>query len=180
MGALALALALLGLPAPQWGASACSCAMALGPLDKAAAATVVFRGWVSGIADAGDGASERVSFAVSRRWKGPATRAVLTAQQGSACGVSFQHGGEYLIYAAPPPGAAGGAAVQTNLCLGGGPISAAATDLRALGRGVAVGDQPPSPFGLAWIWPGALALAGVAMALWFWRRRQPSAPARPT
>jgi hypothetical protein len=68
---------------------------------------------------------------VSDVWKGPEreTLEVSTSSQETACGVPFEEGREYLVYAY------GGQGLETDLCSQTKPLSEAGTDLAVLGAG---------------------------------------------
>ena len=68
---------------------------------------------------------------VSDVWKGPEreTLEVSTSSQETACGVPFEEGREYLVYAY------GGQGLETDLCSQTKPLSEAGTDLAVLGDG---------------------------------------------
>ena len=57
---------------------------------------------------------KEVTFGVEKAWKGVATRHVvlLTGRGGGDCGVEFQTGTDYIVYAWPP----GESGCQTNIC----------------------------------------------------------------
>ena len=65
---------------------------------------------------------------VSEVWKGPEreTLEVSTSSQETACGVPFEEGREYLVYAY------GGQGLETDLCSQTKPLSEAGTDLAVL------------------------------------------------
>jgi hypothetical protein len=146
---LAVFAALAALIALPQVCFACSCAVPKPPLEAAADAAAVFRGEVTRVerlprSTGGD--YQRVTLRVNRVWKGnvAAEAVVYTGSNDGDCGIAFQQGTEYVIYAwalasdnlwnAPEN------SLGTGLCDRTAPVSQAADDLAALGPG-----QPPAP-----------------------------------
>lgn len=128
---------------------ACSCLPPKPPLEAAADAAAVFQGRVTKVEQVrgSTGAeSKRVTMQVSKVWKGNVTAETLvyTANDSAACGISFQQGTEYIVYASVADGTdvSGTPANSfvTGLCDRTSPIAEASDDLAALGPG-----QPPTP-----------------------------------
>jgi hypothetical protein len=128
---------------------ACSCLAPPPPTEAAADAAAVFQGEVVRV-EQGRGTTgaehRRVTLRVSKVWKGTvaADTLVYTANDSAACGIAFQQGTEYIIYARMSDGAnfSGTPAnsLATGLCDRTRPVAEAADDLAALGPG-----QPPTP-----------------------------------
>ena len=101
---------------------------------------------------------------VSDVWKGPEreTLEVSTSSQETACGVPFEEGREYLVYAY------GGQGLETDLCSQTKPLSEAGTDLAVLANSEKPKDDSndealSDTFG--GVSAGAMAgLAGLALA----------------
>lgn len=102
-------LLLLGTPPCVYG---CSCVAAAPPRIAFEQASAVFIGTViaapsqaapDAIVSSGD--PVQYTFRVSRIWKGPeyTTLVVTTARGSSSCGLGFQEGQAYLVYADGPP-----------------------------------------------------------------------------
>ncbi len=94
-----MVLAALSLGLTPREADACSCGWSGMPADALAHATSVFEGTAESVS--GDFDERRISFLVSRRWKGASTGSVevRTSGQGPACGYRFEAGTRYLVYA---------------------------------------------------------------------------------
>lgn len=118
-------------------AYACSCATGFDVTEKErveeaySRAGAVFAGKVAGI-ESQQPASDsmepiRVTFGVSKTWKGPwaQTLEVNTAASSASCGYEFRAGREYLVYASED--------MQVSLCSETKPLSAAEVDLDTLG-----------------------------------------------
>lgn len=120
-------------------AFACSCAQP-GPPDEALNdATAVFAGRVVSVVEAPRGGqglpiSRQVRLEVSQLWKGPDATLieVVTGQGDGDCGIGFQAGSEYLVYARTADGF-----LYTGLCSRTARLDAAGADLAALGAGSA-------------------------------------------
>jgi hypothetical protein len=117
-------------------AHACSCAGA--PLEEhVRTSDAVFSGEVAGIDqnDLSPGPGPRlgkVTFDVSDVWKGVSEDPVAVHGQGpeATCGIDFEEGESYLVYAYRSNG---GGALQTDLCNPTKPLAAAERDLQLLG-----------------------------------------------
>ncbi|MFN2489565.1 MAG: hypothetical protein ABR529_07490 [Actinomycetota bacterium] len=176
---LVVTLALGAVPlvaAPAW---ACSCAGGT-RIELARAADAIFTGSVTEISHA-RGVLE-ASFEVDTSYKGDVAGSALvgTADQGSACGVPFEHGRTYTVFAYNNGG------WQTHSCAGTKPGAIDAARYELTGTRVAAGaaerDRTAAPskaaddaFDVRWVGAAvALALAG---ALWvaLGRRRGPVA-----
>ena len=148
-------------------AHACLC-YSVTPYEEYRRSDAVFAGTVVSI---NQSSSLPVTFDVSRVWKGPHTEtiALYTPPSNPSCGYTFQIGGKYLVYANSQNGR-----LQTNLCSGTKPLSAAQGDVSVIDQ-IFLGLPPP--FNL----PTILALASVPIlstSLWLYarRRRKPSTP----
>jgi hypothetical protein len=128
---------------------ACSCLAPPPPAEAAADAAAVFQGEVikvEQVRGSTGAAHRRVTLRVSTVWKGNVTAETLayTANDSAACGIDFQQGTEYVIYASVANGTefSGTPAnsLVTGLCDRTRPVAEAADDLAALGPG-----QPPMP-----------------------------------
>jgi hypothetical protein len=86
----------------------------------------------------------RVTFRVSKVWKGPisATLAVTTARSGASCGYEFESGRDYLVYA---EGTDQGLTV--SLCSRTQRLSEADEDLAILGDGIVPAAAHPDMLG---------------------------------
>jgi hypothetical protein len=146
------ALTWLAWPAAQ--AHACSC-MATTPRDAAQAASTVFEGRVLRV-DKGDPNAQvnaghhTVDLQVVRYFKGEGGESITlqTASNSAACGIEFEIGGSYLVYANTNEGSG----LWAGLCSGTRPMAGAEADLEHLGMGSTPFDpgagsdqkQPPS------------------------------------
>jgi hypothetical protein len=128
---------------------ACSCLAPPPPTEAAADAAAVFQSEVIRVEQVrGTTGAEhrRVTLRVSKVWKGNFTAELLvyTANDSAACGIAFQQGTEYVIYAGVSDGTdfSGTPAnsLVTGLCDRTRPVTEAADDLATLGPG-----QPPTP-----------------------------------
>ena len=125
-------------------AFACSCLPPGPPGDELARSAAVFAGKVVGLdvpAGVNSGADPvRVTFQISQVWKGTASPnlVVTTAQSSASCGVAFEQGQDYLVYAAGTDDA-----LTASLCSRTGTLSAASEDLAALGPGKLPAGTPP-------------------------------------
>ena len=118
-------------------ANACSCGGRMTAADQFKEAAIVFVGRVESVQDRQNqfwlavrhffhmdppfseknycaDYGKEVTFGVAKAWKGVATRHVvlLTGRGGGDCGVEFQPGVDYIVYAWPP----GDSGCQTNIC----------------------------------------------------------------
>lgn len=165
--AVLIAAAVLGM-AQARDARACSCAPQNPVEEEVALSAVVFAGSV--VAVASDRAAEDGSivalFGIDTLWKGPERQwaiAIRTAANSAACGLHFEKGQKWLIYAR----AGEDSKYTANLCSRSNLLVNAQEDLAELGEG----KRPPA-FGCGFVtgqeggrpW-GALGLLGVAAAL---------------
>lgn len=128
-------------------ASACSCLPPPPPGEALQQAEAVFLGEVVGnrlVEDPGGASGRQVTFRLLRRWKGPETAEVVVAtpRDEAGCGVWFEPGEAYLVYAHPSEGH-----LQTTLCTRTAAATAAEADLAALGEGRPVSQAEESPKG---------------------------------
>lgn len=159
-------------------ARACSCAPQNSVEEEVALSAVVFAGTVVAVAsdrEAEDGSIVAL-FGIDTLWKGPERQwaiAIRTAPNSAACGLDFEKGQKWLIYAR----AGEGSKYTANLCSRSNLLVNAQEDLDKLGKGT----RPPA-FGCHFVtategsrpWE-ALALLGVAAALAGRRRQRASA-----
>jgi hypothetical protein len=162
-------------------AHACSCASV--PLEKhLRTSDAVFSGEAVGIDenDLSPGAGPqlgKVTFNVSDVWKGVSEEPVAVYGQGpeATCGIDFEEGESYLVYAYRSNGD-GANLLQTDLCNETKPLEAAERDLRVLGPPDATlpgtGGYVFSPVGDATTIAAAFALLALASALVVWRLRR--------
>ncbi|MGB7443729.1 MAG: hypothetical protein WA919_21915 [Coleofasciculaceae cyanobacterium] len=117
-------------------AEACSCIQPPPPLTALEQATAVFAGKVTSINQT-EPFNLEVTFQVSQAWKGEAssTLVVATPLNSAMCGVYFEIGEEYLVYAYGEENQ-----LSTNLCSRTQLASQAEADLVMLG-----GGQLPTP-----------------------------------
>jgi Tissue inhibitor of metalloproteinase len=160
-------------------AHACSCAGA--PLeDHLRTSDAVFSGEVVDIdeSDLSRGPWPRlgkVTFDVSEVWKGVSEEPVAVYGQGpeATCGIDFEEGESYLVYAYR---SSGGGALQTDLCNETKPLAAAERDLQLLGPPDATlpgtGGYIFSPVGDATAIAAAFALLALAGTLVVWRLKR--------
>ena len=137
LAAVALLAGLLGAMTLQ-RASACSCAY-LTEAESFEEADVVFAGRAGSWSWLEYPDEVVVAFEVSRVWKGQdyAVRYVATASHGAMCGVSFEDGEEYIVYAYTDERGV----VWANRCSWTRPLK---SDTEALLDGLAEG-RPPEP-----------------------------------
>ena len=160
-------------------AHACTCAP-LGPLEEhLRTSDAVFSGEVMGIDenDLSPGPGPRlgkVTFDVSDVWKGVSEEPVAVYGQGpgASCGIDFEEGESYLVYAYRSNGD-GGNLLQTDLCNGTKPLGAAERDLRVLAPPDAAlpgtGGYMFTPIGATIA--GVFTLLALAGTLVMWRLR---------
>lgn len=167
--AAAFVLAALSAPKPS---SACSCLPPGPPADALRDSAAVFAGEAvsvdarraPGEADDTSPMSYDVRFRVSEAWKGidGETVTVTTAGSSAACGIAFEEGADYLVYAYRPEGGE----LMTGLCSRTAPLATAGDDLQALGEGQAPKPVAPpaeaKPMGMT---RGQSLLAGSIVAL---------------
>jgi hypothetical protein len=146
--AMALVFAVLAL-APVCPAYACSCIPPAPPLDSLAEAAAVFQGEVvevgaleaeGGVVNTAD--MVQVTFKVNQVWKGDIaeTTTLTTAGSSASCGVEFQSGQTYVVYAHMLEGQ-----LNASLCSRTAPVDLAAEDLEALGEGTVPGPSVSQP-----------------------------------
>jgi hypothetical protein len=162
-------------------ARACTCA-SLEPLEEhLRTSDAVFSGEVVGIDEndlsPGVGPSlGKVTFDVSDVWKGVSEESVAVYGQGpeASCGIDFEKGESYLVYAYRSNGD-GAHPLETDLCNATKPLEAAQGDVRVLG--------PPDttlpgtggyilPIGDATTVAATFALLALVSALVVWRSRR--------
>jgi serpin B len=171
--------------APPRPVYACSCLPPGAPLAEMARATAVFAGRVTNIEVPGgvivsSADPVKVTFAAGQIWKGPeeAVITVTTPRDSASCGVSFQTGQEYLVYALGSENE-----LTTNLCSRTASLARAAEDLAVLGEGrtpePATPTEPAAPVAadspvVTWWWGVSLILVAIllsAVLYLLWRRR---------
>jgi hypothetical protein len=177
-------------------ASACSCA-SLTEEDALESADVVFSASLVEIrTPAGEAWSstdpERFIFEVDRVYKGEARvrQSVVTARDGSSCGLELAGEGPFLVFAQRDPdglasGTAGAGELHANLCGGSRTLTPESTRSFGAGEPPSVGTSPIGSAGesdtpVGWYAAAvaaATALGGVT-GLVAWRRRAQAA-ARP-
>jgi hypothetical protein len=125
---------------------ACSCRPPSPPAAALADAAAVFAGRVTALSapvDSGGADPVRVTFAVTRSWKGAnqSTVVVNTPASSASCGVGFVKGQTYLVYAYSSEGR-----LETILCSRTAELATAGADLAVLGPGsVPAGATPGAP-----------------------------------
>ena len=160
---------------------ACSCVPPGAPREELTRSAAVFAGKVVRL-DVPGGAvissadPVKVTFQVAQVWKGPVapTLVITTPRDSASCGVGFEQGGEYLVYASGDPNA-----LTAILCSRTQQLSTAQADLAALGTGQQPAGTPQTPSELpdtgtdgtaGEIAPGlvaSLVLGGVGLGLLF-------------
>ena len=110
---------LLGLALASAGWT-CSCARPASVAKAIEDADAVFAGRITKVESVGEGyrQKKRATFAVESAWKGPDVRQqvqVLTNRHSASCGLGFQVGQAWVIYAYQRPEAVGGG-LGSNLC----------------------------------------------------------------
>lgn len=113
---MALAL-MVALASAGW---ACSCAPPENVAQAIEDAAVVFAGRITKVESVGQGFQQkkRATFAVESAWKGPDVRQevqILTNRHSASCGLGFQVGQAWVIYAYQRPDSVGGG-LGSNLC----------------------------------------------------------------
>jgi len=94
-------------------ADACSCSPPKPPLEALAESDAVFHGTVLTVEPTPEGRDHAVSFAIHDLWKGdPSVVEVRTPDNSAACGIEFQVGRQYIVYASY----FGGPDLATHLC----------------------------------------------------------------
>ena len=160
-------------------AHACSCISV--PLEEhLRTSDAVFSGEVVGIDenDLPPGAGPqlgKVTFDVSDVWKGASEEPVAVYGQGpeASCGIDFEEGESYLVYAYRSNGD-GIKPLQTDLCNATKPLAAAKRDLRVLGPPTlpGTGGYIFSPIGASATITTAFVLLALAGMLVVWRLRR--------
>jgi hypothetical protein len=129
---LLLSAALSAAPCPP-AAARCSCVPPGPPREALAQAEAVFAGRVVSVGEQRGGDPDQpyleVRIVPDRRWKGAAadTVTVRTPPNSAVCGVAFETGREYLVYAE------GGGGLRVFLCSRTAALADAGEDLAALG-----------------------------------------------
>lgn len=126
--------ALLGGPTATAGDCGCapreSHAVAALPAFKSA-----FAGRVESVRQDGDSVS--ATLRVFRAWKGPRDRMLTVATPAGACGVSFQPGSDYLVYATGTK-----ESLRTDACGPTAPLGQSARAVRQLDLHAGYGPNP--------------------------------------
>lgn len=183
--AVFIATALLGLSQAK-DAYACSCVPPPPVATAVGESSAVFAGTIVALTPPSLPTSEMVAtFSVERVWKGPTNQTeieIRTPASSAACGLSFEPGGKWLIYANETEDG-----LSAILCSRSTLYGAAQADLAELGAGTVPGSQPqPVPPGqrgcacetaaanpgMSW---GAFAALGAAGVLVMRRRRRTAA-----
>jgi hypothetical protein len=127
--------------APLQSAFACSCVQPHPPLVELANHDAVFAGRVVDVVVSGQQAVARLE--VLACWKGgvAGTVVVTTPASSAACGVGFEPGSEYLVYATDSAG------LRASLCSRTGGLALAGEDLDALGAPGCVTAVAPGTWG---------------------------------
>jgi hypothetical protein len=118
---------------PAWS---CSCIAPPPPKTALEKSAAVFAGKVTAIER--QGLKYRVTFEISRTWKGTRGKTidVTTATSGAACGFGFKKGSSYLVYCyAPDKNAKKPVLLGTNICTRTKSHASAKADLKDLGPG---------------------------------------------
>lgn len=117
-------------------ADACSCMRPPAPLTALEQATAVFAGKVTSINQT-EAYNLQITFQVSQTWKGEAEKTLVvdTPLNSAMCGIYFEIGEKYLVYAYGDENQ-----LSTNLCSRTKLTSQAEEDLLMLG-----GGQLPTP-----------------------------------
>jgi hypothetical protein len=154
---------------PCW---ACSC-IAVAPEEQAASSSAIFGGVVEEVELAGQGdfgQEVEATFAVDTIYKGqvPARVVVGTAADSAACGVEFEEGGRYTVFASGDEAEG----FSTGLCTA---TTRGDIDPARFGLSPTTVEPPPPPDGPTAA-PFLLSVAGVMVAggfaLWLVRRRR--------
>jgi hypothetical protein len=127
------ALLAMAVSSSAW---ACSCAPPPPPKQSLAKSAAVFAGKVTAVKR--DGFQVRVTFEISKTWKGTKgkTVEVTTASSGAACGYAFKKGSSYLVYCyAPKVEGKKATMLSTNICSRTKTLASAKADLKDLGPG---------------------------------------------
>ncbi|MGE5701958.1 MAG: hypothetical protein ACM32O_05475 [Clostridia bacterium] len=116
-------------------ASACSCVAPPPPKEAREQASAVFAGTVKEVRSTDYG--KQVLFEVQTTWKAANQSQVFvsTGHDSASCGIEFQKGVSYLVYAHPDTYYANNGELATNLCTRTAPLADAQADLGELGQG---------------------------------------------
>jgi hypothetical protein len=187
VSAVSLGMMVIGLmfsAAPS--AHACSCMMPEAPEASLSKSDAVFAGTVTDIASKEQGMSRIVTFSADRAWKGitEKTVSVSTALDSAACGIDFQIGKAYVVYAY----ASEEGGLSASLCSRTHEVSAASIDadqdVVALGTTtVALSDLKPHESAMGstavTLVIGLLAVAAGIGAFRAFGMKKPEAPTQP-
>ncbi|HYR08708.1 MAG TPA: hypothetical protein VEQ60_13090 [Longimicrobium sp.] len=110
------------------GAAFCSCAIR-SPEISYARAEAVFSGVVTHVGEIGAERGQPVTLRITRTWKGSFSESIVV-RDAHPCGVVFQAGAEYLVYALRDQDGR----IYTTFCARSRPLVNAAEDLRVLDR----------------------------------------------
>ena len=152
-------------------AYACSCLPPGPPAEELARSSAVFAGKVTSFTAPGAGTDTRtVTFQVSQTWKGAqqGTIVATTPRDSAGCGVEFEVGREYLVYAGTTDGK-----LSVSLCSRTALLSDAIADVQALG-GTMPNTGAEAPFAAnmpLFVLIPALGVALVLMGAFALRRR---------
>jgi hypothetical protein len=121
------------------GAWACQCFKPGSPAQEVRKSTAVFRGRVLSHEEDTGNKKRRVRFEVLAAWKGPVAPelTVETGWGGTDCGLSFQSGHEYVVYANPRDPAASNPmdTLETDACTRSNRVDWAPEDVKYLEAG---------------------------------------------
>lgn len=126
-------LATLVVATSAWS---CSCIAPPPPKKALEKSAAVFAGKVTAVKR--QGRLLRVTFAISKTWKGTKGKTVdvTTATNSAACGYGFKKGTSYLVYCyAPGKNAKQPAPLATNICTRTKTLASAKGDLKEIGPG---------------------------------------------
>lgn len=137
-------------------AQACSCIIPGTPQEELEASSAVFAGKV--LSKTGAGYGYRVTFEVSEAWKGVEYSEVdvETGFGGGDCGVNFEIGKSYLVYADASEGV-----LSANSCGRTTLLSMADADLQVLGEGATNLIEKPKGLDEAMLSGVALLVLGI-------------------
>ncbi|MCG7344509.1 hypothetical protein MHZ92_10210 [Sporosarcina sp. ACRSL] len=129
-------------------ASACSCMMPPPPEDAMNEADAVFTGEVVEVIENGKlirGSGKTVHFKVDKAWKGTddSEMVITTGFGGGDCGIPFEKGQKYLVYASTSDMYVSNT-LSTTICHRTTEIAYATEDLNAIGEGQEVSGQQDS------------------------------------
>jgi hypothetical protein len=94
-----------------------------------------FAGRVESVREEGE--TRSVTFRVFRAWKGPRDRQLTVTTPATACGVSFEQGAEYVVFAT-----GAGDALRTDGCSPTSVLARAARSVRQLDLHAGYGSNP--------------------------------------